>query len=170
MPGPPPLRPGDPDRLGSYRLVGFLGEGGQGAVYLGEAPDGRKVAVKVLHARFAADDKALKRFLREVESARKVAQFCTARVLDVATSGDRPYIVSEYVQAESLKELVDREGPRDLGFLERLAVDAPPILAAVQRQHRQPAPRLRQVLHRDHPARSQRPYLRQRSRTGSHMA
>ena len=61
-----PLREGDPSRLGSYRLTGLLGEGGQGAVYLGEDGEGRRVAVKLLHARFSGDPKARARFAAEV--------------------------------------------------------------------------------------------------------
>lgn len=133
MPDPLPLRPGDPETIGSYDLTGFIGEGGQGAVYLGENPDGDRVAVKMLHARFAGDDRALRRFVREVDATRRVAQFCTARVLEVAISGTHPYIVSEYVPGESLKELVARDGPREVGALERLAVNTASALAAIHR-------------------------------------
>lgn len=131
MPGPRPLRPGDPGRLGAYRIVGLLGEGGQGTVYLGQGPDGVRVAVKVLHARLAGDEGALRRFLREVETAGRVAPFCTARVLDAAMSATGPYVVSEYVPGESLRDLVAREGPRDPGALERLAVGTATALAAI---------------------------------------
>jgi WD40 repeat protein/serine/threonine protein kinase len=131
MPDPRSLRPGDPQRLGPYQLVGLLGEGAQGAVYLGEAQDGRQVAVKLLHARIAGDDKARRRIMREVDAARQVRQFCTAQVLDVATTGDSFYIVSEYVPGESLKQVVAREGPRDGGALERLAVGTASALAAI---------------------------------------
>ncbi|WP_329247934.1 protein kinase [Actinoallomurus sp. NBC_01490] len=131
MPDPLPLRPGDPETIGSYDLTGFLGEGGQGAVYLGENADGDRVAVKVLHARFAGDDRALRRFVREVDATRRVARFCTARVLEVAINGAQPYIVSEYVPGESLRELVARDGPREVGALERLAVNTAAALAAI---------------------------------------
>ncbi|MGH3392985.1 MAG: WD40 repeat domain-containing serine/threonine protein kinase [Actinomadura sp.] len=131
MPDPRSLRLGDPERLGRYRLVGLLGEGAQGTVFLGEAPDGLRVAVKVLHARIAGDDRARRRLIREVAAARQVRQFCTAQVLDVATTGDSFFIVSEYVPGESLKQLVDREGPRDGGALERLAVGTASALAAI---------------------------------------
>ncbi|MGI8330064.1 protein kinase domain-containing protein [Actinomadura scrupuli] len=128
---PDPLRPGDPGEIGPYRLIGFLGEGGQGAVFLGEGPDGRQVAVKVLHARLSSDEKAMRRFLREVNAARQVAQFCTARVLDAAVTGHSPYVVSEYIEGESLKQLVVRLGPRDAGALERLAVGTATALSAI---------------------------------------
>ncbi len=104
-----------PWRLGDYALIRVIGQGGQGVVHLGESPDGQKVAVKVLHARFAGDDDARRRFLREVAATRQVAPFCTARVIDVDMANDQPYIVSEYVDGLSLDELVRHEGPRDVG-------------------------------------------------------
>ncbi|WP_232835468.1 serine/threonine-protein kinase [Actinocorallia populi] len=125
-----PLRAGDPASIGSYTLVGVLGEGGQGTVYLGER-DGMPVAVKLLHARFAEDDEARGRFVRELEVAKQVARFCTAQVLDADVEGDRPYIVSEFVPGISLQEQVETEGPRTDGALERLAINTLNALTAI---------------------------------------
>ncbi|MEO3785226.1 protein kinase [Actinocorallia sp. B10E7] len=133
MPQPLPLGPGAPRVIGSYRLTGLLGRGGQGAVYLGEAPDGGPVAVKVLHEGAAGSEDAMRRFLREVEAARRVAPFCTARVLDAGVHGERPYIVSEFVPGRSLELLVQEEGPRRGGALQRLAVTTSSALAAIHR-------------------------------------
>ncbi|MFI6504225.1 serine/threonine-protein kinase [Nonomuraea typhae] len=116
-------------RFGPYEALGILGEGGQGTVYLGRAPDGAQVAIKALHSRFAAEDDVRRRFLREAEAARKVSLFCTARVLDV---GDG-YIVSEYVPGPSLGRLVSEHGPRTGGGLPRLAVAT---LTALENIHR----------------------------------
>ncbi|MEO3782711.1 serine/threonine-protein kinase [Actinocorallia sp. B10E7] len=125
-----PLRAGDPASIGSYTLAGVLGEGGQGTVYLGER-DGTRVAVKLLHARFAEDDEARGRFVRELEVAKQVARFCTAQVLDADVEGDRPYIVSEFVPGISLQEQVLAEGPRTDGALERLAISTLTALTAI---------------------------------------
>ncbi|GIH23822.1 hypothetical protein Aph01nite_21320 [Acrocarpospora phusangensis] len=133
MPLPRPLRPGDPEQLGGYRLTGVIGEGGQGTVFHGETAAGDPVAVKVLHARFLGRADAERRFFNEVAAARRVAEFCTARVIDADVTHDRPYIVSEYVAGESLDALVRREGPRDAGALDRLAVGTAAALAAVHR-------------------------------------
>ncbi|GAA0964496.1 serine/threonine-protein kinase [Actinocorallia libanotica] len=125
-----PLRAGDPASIGSYALVGVLGEGGQGTVFLGER-DGVPVAVKLLHARFTEDDEARARFVRELEVAKQVARFCTAQVLDADMAGDRPYIVSEFVPGTSLQEQVAAEGPRTGGALERLAISTLNALTAI---------------------------------------
>ncbi len=131
MPDVDALRAEDPRRLGPYELDGVLGEGGQGTVFLGTAPDGRPVAVKVLHSRLTGDDRARRLFLREASVARGIAPYCTARVVDADIDGDRPYIVSEYVEGESLHALVHRTGPRDPGGLERLAISTAAALKGI---------------------------------------
>ncbi|MFG3439151.1 serine/threonine-protein kinase [Nonomuraea sp. NPDC047897] len=127
------LHRGEPREVAGYRIVGVLGDGGQGSVYLAEDAAGRRVAVKVLHARLAGDERATRRFLRESVLARKVAAFCTARVIDSGLVDGRPYLVSEYVPGPSLQELVRREGPRRDGALERLAVGTAAALKAIHR-------------------------------------
>ncbi|NEE02768.1 WD40 repeat domain-containing serine/threonine protein kinase [Phytoactinopolyspora halotolerans] len=133
MPDPPPLGAGDPTQIGTSRLVGVLGRGGQGSVYLGLAPDGRKVAVKVLHDRMVMDSKARMRFIREAEIAQRVAAFCTAQVLDVGFQANVPYVVSEYIAGPSLHHLVTEDGPRTGSSLDRLAVTTLTALAAIHR-------------------------------------
>ncbi|MEU6999062.1 serine/threonine-protein kinase [Nonomuraea sp. NPDC046570] len=125
-----PLRAEDPRRIGAYRLAGRLGQGGQGVVFLGTSPGGGQVAVKLLHA---VDPKARRRFLGEVEAVRRVAPFCTAQVLDASLEGDRPYIVSEYVEGVSLREHVTVKGPRTGGSLDRLAIGTATALSAIHR-------------------------------------
>ncbi|MEV5711718.1 protein kinase [Actinoallomurus sp. NPDC052274] len=133
MPEGHPLRPGDPTRLGAYRLVGRLGEGTQGVVYLGRDDAGTHVAIKLLHARTAAHPDARDRFVRELDAAKKVARFCTAQVLDADLAGDQPYIVSEYVEGRSLRAQILTEGPRSGGALERLAISTLTALAAIHK-------------------------------------
>ncbi|WP_064744175.1 serine/threonine-protein kinase [Actinomadura oligospora] len=125
------LRSGDPERLGQYALIGRIGEGGQGTVFLATAEDGRRVAVKLLHSDLTSDDRARARFLRELDVAKRVAPFCTAQVIDADATGDRPYIVSEYVPGPSLNQLVLDEGPLGGAPLERLAVGTATALAAI---------------------------------------
>ncbi|WP_221891296.1 serine/threonine-protein kinase [Microbispora sp. KK1-11] len=127
------LEAGDPDRLGPFTLVDRLGEGGQGVVFLGRGPAGEQVAVKLLHTRLTADPEARERFLREVALAQRVAPFCTAPVLYADLAGNQPFIVSEFVSGPSLRQLVDREGPRRGAALERLAISTATALAAIHR-------------------------------------
>ena len=126
-----PLRTGDPERIGPYRLTGFLGRGGQGAVFLGEAEDGSRAAVKVLDAEWAEDPEYRRRFVREAAAARRVASFCTAQVVGADVHAERPYIASEYVPGPTLREAVEKDGPRTGADLERLAVATATALAAV---------------------------------------
>ncbi|GAA2866437.1 hypothetical protein GCM10010517_25930 [Streptosporangium fragile] len=123
----------DPQQVGAYRLVGVLGEGGQGTVYLGHDPSGRRVAVKVLHARMAAEDAVRERFEREANLACRVAAFCTAQVLAAGVSDGRLYLVSEYIPGPSLQQLVTTAGPRAGGGLERLAIATATALSAIHR-------------------------------------
>ncbi|SEG73250.1 Serine/threonine protein kinase [Nonomuraea solani] len=124
-------RPGQLEWIGHYRVLRSLGRGGQGAVYLAMAPNGVRVAVKVLHD--LVDETARARFAREVETARRVATFSTARVLDVNINGQHAYIVSEYVEGPSLEQLVKKHGPRDQDGLTRLALSTAGALAAIHK-------------------------------------
>lgn len=124
-----PLEPEDPRTLGGFRLSGRLGEGGQGVVYLGYAPDGEPVAVKVLKAGF--DGAVRERLARELDAMRGVAPFCTARLITAEFRGREPYVVSEFVDGPSLQQRVAASGPLRGGELERLAVGTATALAAI---------------------------------------
>ncbi|WP_217707145.1 serine/threonine-protein kinase [Nonomuraea rhodomycinica] len=131
MPSISRLNPGDPATLGGYEIKGRLGEGGQGVVYLGEDREGGRVAVKWLRPHLAGDAVAAERFAREAAAARRVAPFCTAKVLATGVHDERPYIVSEYVDGPSLQEAVARDGPRTDAALHRLAIGTVTALAAI---------------------------------------
>ncbi|WP_431927750.1 protein kinase domain-containing protein [Nonomuraea jabiensis] len=126
-----PLLAEDPRAVGPYRLEGRLGVGGQGTVYVGRGGDGRPVAVKLLHPHLMADHREQKRFVHEVETARRVAPFCTAQILDCGFLGSRPYIVSEFVDGPSLHAAVRDNGPRGAAALQRLAINTATALMAI---------------------------------------
>jgi serine/threonine protein kinase len=123
------LRDTDPREVGIYRLLGRLGEGGQGVVFLAESRTGSPAAVKLLPP--TTDPQVRSRFLKEVAAAQRVARFCTAQVLDAGIFERRPFIVSEYVSGPSLVEVVEQFGPRSDGALERIAVATLTALGAV---------------------------------------
>jgi serine/threonine protein kinase len=126
-----PLEPGDPVRLGRFELLGRLGEGGQGVVYLGRGtgPGEERVAVKVL--RSSADALVLERLARELAAVHQVQPFVTARVIEATTDGDRRYVVTEFIDGPTLAERVETGGPLAEGELLRLAVGTATALTAI---------------------------------------
>jgi eukaryotic-like serine/threonine-protein kinase len=130
VPGPHPLEPDDPERIGEYRVTARLGAGGQGVVYLCTGPDGRNVAIKRLHPWFSGTVRGRQLFAREIDAASRVARY-TARVLRSGEHAGRPYIVSEYIAGESVQERVDRTGPYALTELRMLSAETASALAAI---------------------------------------
>ena len=105
------LQPGDPERVGPYRVIRRLGSGGMGHVFLGRSAGGRPVAVKVIRADLAADPEFRGRFRREVEAARKVNGLYTAPLVDADLDGPTPWLATAYVPGPSLADVVAAQGP-----------------------------------------------------------
>ena len=105
------LQPGDPGNVGVYRLLGRLGAGVMGQVFLGVSPGGRKVAVKLIHPVHAGAAQFRERFAREIEAAQRVGGFHTAPVVDADPHADPPWMITAYIDGPSLQEAVDRDGP-----------------------------------------------------------
>lgn len=123
----------DPRRLGDYTPAERLGEGGQGIVYLAYDALGEPVAVKVLRAGVPGGQRARARFLTEAAAARRVTSGHVARLLDADIGGDRPYIVSEYIDGPTLQDVVADEGPLTGARLRRVAVRTAMALAEIHR-------------------------------------
>ncbi|MFF4410628.1 serine/threonine-protein kinase [Streptomyces sp. NPDC001404] len=125
--------PGTPEKAGPYLLLTELGRGGMGRVLLGLAPDGRPAAVKLVHARHAADAGFRSRFRREVEASRKVSGAYTAAVLDADADAEQPWLASVFVAGPSLGAAVERAGVLPEGALHRLAVGLATALGEIHR-------------------------------------
>jgi serine/threonine kinase PknH len=126
-----PLQSEDPRHVGRYQLLGRLGAGGMGEVFLGQSPGGRLVAVKLIRAELAADREFRVRFAREVAAARHVSGMFTAPVVDADLDAPRPWLVTAYVPGPSLAEAVDTQGPLPLSSVLTLAAGLAEGLEAI---------------------------------------
>ncbi|MGW5355470.1 serine/threonine-protein kinase [Streptomyces sp. NPDC004031] len=116
-----PLAAGDPRRIGPYRVLGVLGSGGMGRVFLARSEGGRAVAVKVVHEEYASDTRFRARFRREIAAARKVGERHTAPVLDADPDAEPPWVATGYVPGLSLEQVVRLHGPLPASTVHALA-------------------------------------------------
>ncbi|GAA3862558.1 Hsp70 family protein [Streptomyces sedi] len=135
-----PLRAGDPEKVGGFRLRGRLGAGGMGEVFLGWSPGGRAAAVKVVHPHLARREEFRRRFAREAAAARAVGGAFTAPVMAAGPEDDPPWIATVYVPGPDLATAVGVAGPLPEGAVWRLAAGLVEALEAVHAAG---------VLHRD---------------------
>jgi hypothetical protein len=132
-----PLGAGDPHWIGGYRLLGRLGAGGMGRVYLGRTPGGRTLAVKLVRSELADDPDFRARFRQEVEAARRVGEAAgpgrtwTAPVLDADTESAAPWVATGYVPGPSLDAAVRGAGALPLPSVRALGVGLADALEAV---------------------------------------
>jgi len=127
----PALDSGLPRKIGPYRLLDKIGEGGMGVVYLARDAESRPVAVKILGPAVAGDPNARRRLLREVETMRRVRSRYVAEILDADVTGDSPYIVTRYVPGRTLDDTVRADGPLRGQALDLLATGLGEALAAI---------------------------------------
>ncbi|MFI2206877.1 PQQ-binding-like beta-propeller repeat protein [Streptomyces sp. NPDC020192] len=126
-----PLGTGDPLRLGPYRVLGVLGEGGMGKVYVGQDGTGSLAAVKVLRPELTHDTNLARRFVREAQAAQAVWSNGIANVLGAWTEGGRPWIATEFLAGLTLDQAVDTYGPLDELALRALATALARTLADI---------------------------------------
>ncbi|MGW2090460.1 protein kinase domain-containing protein [Streptomyces sp. NPDC001880] len=105
------LQEHDPDRIADYRLLGRLGEGGMGVVYLARSSRGRMAAVKSIRAELAAVPDFRARFAHEITVAQQVGGDWTAPVLDADSHAERPWVATAYIPGPTLTEVVNQHGP-----------------------------------------------------------
>jgi hypothetical protein len=122
---------GDPAAVGRYRLLGRLGAGGMGTVYLGRSPGGRLVAVKCVHPHLAREPEYRQRFARESAAALRVGGFHTAQVVDTDPYADPPWLVTAYIPGPSLEQAVAEHGPLPETSLRRIGAGLAEALQAI---------------------------------------
>ncbi|MFD6989559.1 protein kinase [Streptomyces sp. NPDC059943] len=126
-----PLLPGDPATLGSVRLLGRLGAGGMGRVYLGRTTGGRLVAVKTVHAHLAAEPQFRERFRREAAAARAVTGAHTAAVLDADPASPVPWLATAYLSGVTLRRAVAAAGPLEVPVVRSLGAALAEALTSI---------------------------------------
>ncbi|MFF1913803.1 protein kinase [Streptomyces sp. NPDC058239] len=120
-----------PDRIGQYRIVARLGQGGMGQVYMGRSPGGMKVAVKVIRPHRADDAEFRRRFAREVQAARQVNSAYTAAVVDADPEADEPWLATVHVAGVPLDQALRQHGPWPTASVRALGAGLVEALSAI---------------------------------------
>jgi serine/threonine protein kinase len=126
-----PLRRWDPDRIGPYSLLGRLGAGAMGQVYLGRSASGRLVAVKTIKIELAEEAGFRDHFAHEVAAARRVSGLFTAAVVAADPDADVPWLATAYLPAPSLSRLVRSCGPQPVETIWWLAAGCAEALESI---------------------------------------
>lgn len=126
-----PLEPSDPQELGGYELLGRIGAGGMGVVYLAETRTGRKLALKAILKEYVQDPEFRTRFRAEVATAMKVRGRFLATVIDADPEGAQPWLAVEYVAGPSLTAVVRAQGPLPEADVRRVVAGVAEALRSV---------------------------------------
>lgn len=126
-----PLTDADPAEIGAYRLLGVLGNGGMGRVYLGQSRSGRPVAIKVIRPDLVDDPLFRRRFAREVAAVREVNPLFTAAVVDSDLTAEAPWLATTYIEGPSLERWVEGHGALSPGAVLTLAAGLAEALASI---------------------------------------
>ena len=126
-----PLRRWDPERIGPYAIIGKLGAGAMGQVFLARSTTGRLVAVKTIRVELAEEPGYRARFAREVAAASRVSGVFTASVIQADAEADLPWVATAYVPAPSLNTLVRRCGPLPVPAVRWLAAGCAEALQSI---------------------------------------
>ncbi|MBI3862752.1 MAG: protein kinase [Planctomycetia bacterium] len=130
-----------PDRIGDYRILGFLGQGGMGVVYLAEDQRlKRRVALKVMKPELAADPRARRRFLREAQSAAAIEHDNLVTIFQVGEDGELPFLAMPLLKGQTLDQRLKTGPPLTLPQIVRIGRHAAAGLAAAHE---------RGLIHRD---------------------
>ncbi|MFF5189104.1 bifunctional serine/threonine-protein kinase/ABC transporter substrate-binding protein [Streptomyces sp. NPDC000345] len=138
-----PLRTSDPAKVAGHRLLGRLGAGGMGVVYLARSAGGTLVALKVIQAEYAEDPGFRERFRREADTARRMTSPWVASLVDADPEAAQPWLATVFVPGPSLAEALAAHGPlpaRSLRVLGARLAEALRDLHAVGLVHRDVKP------------------------------
>src|SRR4029077_749447 len=128
------LRRWDPEQIGPFAIIGRLGAGAMGQVFLARSTAGRLVAVKTIRIELAEEPGVRARFAREVAAASRVSGVFTAAVIEADADADRPWVATAYVPAPSLRTLVRKCGPLPARAVRWLAARRAPALQGHSRR------------------------------------
>jgi serine/threonine-protein kinase len=118
--------------LGAYRILGVLGQGGMGTVYLAEHTRvGREVALKKLHHRYTQDPAAVGRFFDEARLANQIRHEHIADITDFVSEGDDHYFVMQVLDGVTLAEEIEQHGTLPLARAIRIGLQLCDVLQAV---------------------------------------
>ena len=134
-----PLSPEDPTELGDFELLGRIGHGGMGQVYLGESPGGEPAAVKVIKPS-VVDSETRLRFAQEVEVLKTIWGPRIAAFMDADPEAEQPWLATEYVDGPDLRKHVATHGPLPAVLAASLGATLAEGLSGVHKQG---------LLHRD---------------------
>jgi serine/threonine protein kinase len=126
-----PLRRWDPERIGPYAIIGKLGAGAMGQVFLARSAAGRLVAVKTIRVELAEEPGFRARFAREVAAASRVSGVFTAAVIEADPDADLPWVATAYIPAPSLSTLVRQAGPLPVPAVRWLAAGCAEALQSI---------------------------------------
>jgi hypothetical protein len=126
-----PLRRWDPEQIGPYSIIGKLGAGAMGQVFLARSTAGRLVAVKTIKVELAEEPGFRARFAREVAAASRVSGVFTAAVIEADPDADLPWVATAYVPAPSLSMLVKAAGPLPVAAVRWLAAGCAEALQSI---------------------------------------
>ncbi|MCK9897179.1 serine/threonine-protein kinase [Frankia sp. AgB32] len=124
------LRLSDPVQVGPHRLLGRLGGGGMGVVYLADGPLGQ-VAIKIIRSELAENPSFRVRFQRELQACFRVRGRHTAKLLDFDITAEPPWIATEFLAAATLEQHINRHGPLDAADQGRLAAGLADALVSI---------------------------------------
>jgi serine/threonine protein kinase len=125
------LRRWDPEMIGPYVVLGRLGAGSMGQVYLGRSPAGRLVAIKTIRVELAEEAGFRTHFAQEVAAARKVSGVFTAAVVEADPEADLPWLATAYVPVPSLSRMVHACGPLPVRTVRWLAAGCAEALVSI---------------------------------------